>query len=302
VEVLHGTDNTVPCFFNIYRGKKVVTIHDTMYIRPLEKAISNPTLKQRAVDLYNKLAIPASANGADAVITVSDYSKKDIIKHIKIKEEKITVIKEGIDSKYRQVKSEKAAEKVRAKYSITKPFVLVSAASDLRKNSIRAIEAFNLFNNVTEYGYQLVITSIGKKELATTDIAAKIKELNLEKYTIITDYVADEDLVALYNCAFMFLFPSMWEGFGLQVLEAFACGLPVVTADNTSLMEIAGGAAEIVDPFSVQDIVRGMEELHKNRAKRESYVEKGFERIKDFSWKKAAEETLAVYNRLVAVK
>lgn len=296
IDVLHGTDNTLP--YN-YKGKKVVTIHDTMYIRPIEKAIAKPTAKQRAVDLYNKFMIPASAKNADTVITVSEYSKKDIMKHIKIKEEKIVVIKEGIDSKYRVVKNEKAEARVKERFNITKPFVLISAASDLRKNTIRAIEAFNLFNNVTEYGYQLVITSIGKKELETTTIPAKIKELNLEKYTVITDYVPDDEMVALYNSAFMFLFPSMWEGFGLQVLEAFACGLPVVTADNTSLFEIAGGAAEIVDPFSVQDIVRGMEELHNNNARREGYIEKGLERVKEFSWKKAAQETLEVYKNLV---
>lgn len=299
VDILHGTDNTLPMLPH-YKGKRVVTIHDTMFIRPVSKAITKPTMKQRLIDVYNKLVIPASAKRADRIITVSGYSKQDIVKTLKVPEEKVTVIREGVEDRYRVVKNSKLIDKVRQKYGITKPYILISAASDIRKNSLRAIEAFNIFNNMTEYKYQLVIISIGAAELATTDIGKKIKEYNLEKYVIITGYVPDDDLVMLYNGAMFFLFPSIWEGFGLQVLEAFACGLPVITSDNTSLKEIAGDAAYFIDPFSVEDIVKGMIELEKSGDKAKELIGKGFRQAEKFSWKDTAKETLKMYEELAA--
>jgi glycosyltransferase involved in cell wall biosynthesis len=302
IDVLHGTDNTLPFINPFYHGKKIVTIHDTMYVRPLKKAVAKPTLKQKAIDIYNKVSIPLSARIADAVITVSDYSKSDIIKHTGVKEDKVSVIYEAADKKYTAINEEKKLDAIKRKYSIMKPFILLSAASDTRKNTIRALEAFNIFNNMTEFKYQLVITSIGKKEMATTNIAEKIKELNLEKYIIITEYAPEEDMILLYNTAFIFLFPSIWEGFGLQVLEAFSCGLPVVTSNNTSLSEVAGDAAMLIDPFSVEDIVRGLVEVEKSEAKRKILVEKGIKRAAEFSWKTTAQETLKIYESTAANK
>jgi glycosyltransferase involved in cell wall biosynthesis len=299
-DILHGTDNTLPYIYPFYRGKKVVTIHDTMFIRPLAKAIAKPTLKQRAVDAYNKFSIPLSGAVADHIITVSDYSKTDIIKNVRVKPEKVTVIKEAADKKYRVIKDDKKLESIRKRFAITKPFVLMSAASDTRKNTLRSLEAFNMFNNMTEFKYQLVITSIGKAEMETTRIAEKIRELNLEKYVIITEYAAEEDMIMLYNAAFLFLFPSMWEGFGLQVLEAFSCGLPVVTSNNTSLAEVAGDAAQLIDPYSVEDIVHGLMEVEKSAAKRGSLIEKGFKQAEKFSWKYTAQETLKIYEKVKA--
>jgi glycosyltransferase involved in cell wall biosynthesis len=298
VDILHGTDNTLPYMFPLYKGKKVVTIHDTMFIRPVNKAITRPTMKQRLTDIYNKLSVPAAAAKADRIITVSEYSKQDIVKIMKVPEEKVTVIKEGVEDKYRVVKNNKLIDKVRQKYSIIKPYILISAAADMRKNSLRAIEAFNIFNNMTEYKYQLVITSIESAELAMTNIGKKIAEYNLEKYVVITGYVPDDDMVLLYNGAMFFLFPSIWEGFGLQVLEAFACGLPVITSDNTSLKETAGDAAYFIDPFSVEDIVKGMADLEKSETRMQSLTAKGFLQADKFSWKDTAKATLKVYEEL----
>jgi glycosyltransferase involved in cell wall biosynthesis len=298
VDILHGTDNTLPYLYPFFHGKKIVTIHDAMFIRPLFKVVAKPTIKQRLVDAYNKFSIPVSAIKADHIITVSEYSKSDVLKYLHVKENKVSVITEAADAKYRVSKDDKKAEAVKQKYGIIKPFILLSAASDNRKNTIRSLEAFNIFNNMTEFRYQLVITSIGKKEMATTNIAGKIEELNLEKYVIITGYTPEEDMIMLYNTAFIFLFPSMWEGFGLQVLEAFSCGLPVVTSGNTSLSEVAGDAAMLIDPFSTEDIVRGLIELEKSAAKRDTLREKGFRQAEKFSWKKTAEETLNIYRRV----
>lgn len=296
-EILHCTDNKLPVMSRIFRGKKIVTIHDTMFVRPLSMAIAKPTMKQRALDAYMKYVIPASAKIADAVITVSEYSKSDIIKRMNIEQEKITVVTEGVEPKYRQTPENKKTAAVRERLGITKPFILMTAASDLRKNFDRAVEAFNLFNNMTEYKYQLVITSLGAEELRTTKITEKIKELNLDKYVTITGYISDDEMIALYNSALFFLFPSIWEGFGLQVLEAFACGLPVVCSNTTSLGEVAGDAAMNIDPYSVEDITRAMTELEKSEAKRLQLRERGFKQLERFSWKEAAVKTLEIYKK-----
>src|SRR6056297_270550 len=127
----------------------------------------------------------------------------------------------------------------------------------------------------------------------------KIKELNLEKYIVITDYVPDDEMVLLYNGAFFLFFPSFWEGFGLQVLEAFACGLPVITSNNTSLKEVAGEGAYFIDPFSVEDMVKGMSEVERSAAKRRALVLKGKKQLQLYSWKDAAVKTLNVYREVV---
>lgn len=298
VDVLHCTDNTIPFLYPFYRGKVLVTVHDTMHTRDLKLSIAKPTLKQIALDRYKKIGVPISAKKADMVITVSNYSKTDIINNIKIDEKNIRVINEGVDEKFKVINNKGAITRVMQKYSITKPYILTSGASDIRKNTIRAIEAFNIFNNLTEFKYQMVITSINPQELETTNIKQKIRELNLEKYIILTGYISDDDLIMLYNGALFFLFPSIWEGFGLQVLEAFACGLPVITSKNTSITEVAEDAALYIDPFSIEDIVSGMTEMEKSEAKRQMYVSKGFKQIEKFSWIKTAEETLKVYMEL----
>ncbi|MCX7698175.1 MAG: glycosyltransferase family 4 protein [Candidatus Goldbacteria bacterium] len=298
VDILHCTDNTAPFLYPFYRGKIVVTIHDTMHIRDLKSAIARPTLKQILIDRYKKLGVPASAKKADTIITVSNYSKTDIIKNLKIDEKKIKVIKEGVDKKFKVINNKNMISKVLQKYSITKPYILTTGAADVRKNTIRAIEAFNIFNNLTEYKYQMVITSINPKELETTNIIQKIRELNLEKYIVLTGYVPDDDLVTLYNGALFFLFPSIWEGFGLQVLEAFACGLPVIASSITSIKEVAEDAALYIDPFSVEDIVRGMIELEKSESKMQTLIAKGFKQVEKFSWETNARETLEVYKEL----
>ncbi len=299
--VLHCTDNKLPVFSRAFKGKKIVTIHDTMFVRPISMSVSKPTVKQRAVDAYLKTVIPASAKQADAVITVSEYSKNDIIKRIGTEPDKISVITEGVEPKYKEIKESRKITAAKSKFGLSKPFILMTAASDLRKNFDRAIEAFNLFNNMTEYKYQLVITSIGAEELKTTKIPEKIKSLNLEKYVTITGYVSDDEMIALYNTALFFLFPSIWEGFGLQVLEAFACGLPVICASNTSLGEVAGDAAMAIDPYSVEDITRAMTELEKSEAKRAQLKEKGFRQAEKFSWKEAAQKTLELYKKTAGV-
>jgi glycosyltransferase involved in cell wall biosynthesis len=299
IDILHSTDNTCPYLAGFFKNKIVLTIHDTMFVRPINRVILKPTLKQRFLDIYKKIGIPLSAKRADHIITVSEYSKQDIIRYLKVKEEKVTVIYEAVDKKYSVINDEKAKKNMKEKYKIIKPYILITAASDLRKNTARALEAFNIFNNITGYKYQLVITSIDYKELKTTNIIDKIKELNLEKYVIITGYVSDDDMVLLYNCAGVFLFPSIWEGFGLQVLESFASGCPVITSDNTSLKEIAKDAAIFVNPFMVDDIVRGLLEMEKNEEKKRELIQKGFERLKDFSWRETAKKTIEVYKKTI---
>jgi len=298
IDILHCTDNTAPFLYPFYKGKIVLTIHDTMYNRNLRNSILKPTLKQIILDKYKKIGVPMSAKKANMIITISNYSKEDIIKNIKIDERKIRVINEAVDTKFKVVNNKNLINKVMQKYSITKSYILTSGASDIRKNTIRAIEAFNIFNNLTEYKYQLVITSISPRELETTNISEKIRELNLEKYVVLTGYVPDDDLVMLYNGALFFLFPSIWEGFGLQVLEAFACGLPVVASQSTSITEVAEDAVLYIDPFSVEDIVRGMIELEKSEAKMQMLISKGFKQIEKFSWEKTAWQTLEVYKEL----
>jgi len=291
IDILHSTDNSMPCVLGCFKGRNIVTIHDTMYVRAIAGSIAKPTLKQIITDSYNKFAIPESAKKAGCVITVSAFSKKCILKETKAKN--VSVIYEAAEEGKR--KTDKGALK---KYGIKTPYVLISGASDKRKNAPDAIDAFAVFNAKAGGIYSLVITSIGSKELRTTEIENRIRKNNLKDRAVITGYVSDEEMNALYKGAFCFFFPSLWEGFGLQVLEAFTSGTPVITSNCGSLPEVAGNAALLCDPNSFYDMSEKLLMLHNDKKLRAKLVASGKKQAKKFSWKRTAEETLKIYEKV----
>ncbi len=291
-DILHSTDNSMPCLLGTFKGKNIVTIHDTMYVRAISEAVAKPSLKQILVDSYNKFAIPESAKKADCVITVSEFSKKCILKETKAR--RVEVIYEAAE----EGKKEYDKETLK-KYGIKPPYVLISGASDKRKNAAAAIDAFAEFNNKTGGKYGLVITSIGKQELKTTEIEKHILKNSISKQTVITGYVTDAEMNTLYKKAFCFFFPSLWEGFGLQVLEAFVAGVPVITSDCGSLPEVAGSAALFCNPYSVLDMSEKLLLLHNDVMLRKKLVKAGMKQAEKFSWKKTARETLKIYGNIL---
>jgi len=263
----------------------IVTIHDVI---PLVFPEHFPRGLRGDLKLcFQKRALQNAA----AVITDSKSSKKDIVKYLDVPEKKIHVVYLAPNKEFRQLPARDR--------QLPKNFLLYVGDVNWNKNIIGLIKAFSQLK-IKDLYLVLVGSSFQNQSLSETqDIVRLIEELNLGKRVKILGRVAKKDLVAIYNLAKVYVQPSFYEGFGLPVLEAMACGTPVVTANTSSLLEISGNAAVFVNPDNIDSIAKGISKLlNYNNTYYCSQVKKGLEWVKRFSWKKTAQETINVYEQM----
>ena len=226
-----------------------------------------------------------SIKNASRVLTISEASKKDIIKFYGVKEDTIIVTYPGF-TPFKEFQNTNFFPK----WKTGEEYCIFVGTLQPRKNLIRLLEAFQKLN---EKNLKLVV--VGKKGWLYTEIFNKVKELKLDDRIVFLDYVDRSHLYQLFQNAKCFILPSLYEGFGIPVVEAMAAKVPVVVSNVSSLPEIVGDAGILVDPYSVDDIARGIKEaINLDETTRNSIIEKGLERTKQFSWEKAAYKTLAV--------
>lgn len=264
----------------------VVTIHDLSYLHFPELFKKNDLYQLTNWSAYS---IKDSAN----VIVPSQSTKDDILKNYEIKSSKITVTHEGYDKTRFKPQPKAAVEKTKSKYKIKGDYIILVGTLQPRKNIERLIESFNLLvTNNQQPDTTLVV--VGKKGWMYDQILAKSQKLGIEKQVIFTDFVPDVDLPALISGAKLYVNPSLWEGFGIPVIEAQACGVPVVVSNTSSLPEIVGDSGIFVDPESTDSIAKGIEKVISSEKTRSDLVNKGFENVKRFSWEVCAAETIKV--------
>jgi glycosyltransferase involved in cell wall biosynthesis len=244
-----------------------------------------------------KLMIPRSARKAGHIVTLSEFSKRDISERYGIAPEKITVTYCGPDENFAPVDRSQAREELARKYKIEGPFLLYVGRIQARKNLIRLVEALAALKK-RGAPHKLVI--VGKQDFQVEQLTAKVAELGLDKDVIFTGYVPTEDLPKFYSAAEAFVFPSIFEGFGLPVIEAMACGAAVVTSYGSSLEEVAGDAALLADPHSTDSIVTAIDRVLRDDTWREELRRRGIERAKQFSYRDAAAQTIRLYRQLAA--
>jgi glycosyltransferase involved in cell wall biosynthesis len=227
------------------------------------------------------------------IIADSQNTKNDCIKYLGIPEEKIKVIYLAPDSIYQPINNkQEIREQVCKKYNIEFPFILYTGTLEKRKNIPILIKAFY---KLKKMGISHKLLIVGKKGWKYDDIFKTIKTLNLQKDIMFTGYVPKEDLVKFYNLADLFVYPSLYEGFGLPPLEAMACGCPVITSNTSSLPEVVKDAGIMFNPYCVDELVKIMYEVLIDESLRIELSRKGLERAKLFNWRKTAEETWKVY-------
>lgn len=263
--------------------RSVVTIHDIGFEH-------FPEAYHWADKLYHKLTIQIIKRAATKIIAVSHFTKEDIVKTYKIPQEKIVVVLNGYDEdKYKVLPESKNV--LKEKYQIDSSYILFVGRLELKKNIPRLVEAFGRFKlKYPEDKHKLVL--VGTKGLTFPLVEEQIKKFNLENEIVFPGWVGSDDLPIFHNNADLFVFPSLFEGFGIPVLEAMACGCPVICSNTTSLPEVTGEAALMFDPLKIEEIVARMEQVLFNPEVSDSLRIKGLERVKQFSWKKCAEETL----------
>lgn len=268
----------------------VISVMDLSYIRFPEMFKKNDLYQLQNWTSY-------SVRNAKKIFTISEASKNDIIKFYKVEPEKVVVTYPGIKLKAQMsnLKSiSKNAKLIKDKYGIDGDYILFVGTVQPRKNLVRLIEAFS---RITDPKVSLVI--VGKKGWLYEEIFEAPKKFSVEDRVKFLNYVSDEDLQLLYKNALCFTLPSLYEGFGLPVLEAMANGCPVVISKTSSLPEVGGDAAIYVDPENVENIAEGLQKILSEEKLRKELIEKGYKQVKKFSWERTARETLKVLEEVV---
>lgn len=270
--------------------KSILTVHDILFE-------SHPEFFPEFHRRLLKFFIPFSAKRVNRIISVSEFTKKQIIKYYSIPEEKITVIYEGVSDKFVPMGDKDLIFSVLKRYGIKKKYILFVGRIEPRKNITGLLKAFDYIKKRGHNNLCLVIVGNQDKIFQEKELFDKIKEMQLDSDIVFTGGVSENDLTILYNGAEVLVYPAFAEGFGLPVLEAMACGTPVITSNTTSLPEVAGEAAIFVNPYSYEEIGESLNRLLSNQGLRKELSAKGLERARKFSWENAAKNTIEVYKK-----
>jgi len=287
-QLLHEPHYVLP---PLTRCRTVVTIHDCIHLRFPEY------LPSRAAFAYAHTMIRLAARKADRVLTVSEASKRDILHSTGVAAEKVVVVHNGLDSRFAAVPDAEAVDRVRQRFQLDHPFVLYVGNIKPHKNLERLIAAFASMRGDGPEGLKLVV--IGDETSKHPGLRQAVHRHRLDKHVRFFGFQPAATLVTFYRLARAFVFPSLYEGFGLPPLEAMANETPVVTSNVSSLPEVAGDAALLVDPYDVASIADGIRRAVTDEALRQQLIARGRLRAREFSWARAAGDTLAGYRQVV---
>jgi glycosyltransferase involved in cell wall biosynthesis len=269
------------------RCRSVVTIHDCIHL------MFPQYLPNRAAYLYAKASMWVAVHRSHRILTVSEASKRDIMHFFNVDPEKIVVVYNAIDERFRVAPPKEDVERVRERYQLHHKFVLYAGNIKPHKNLVRVIEAFDALR---QRGFdELKLLIIGDEISKTPSLRRAVHKHKLHKHVRFLGYLTDETLAILYRLAAVFVFPSLYEGFGLPPLEAMASGTPVVTSNVSSLPEVAGGAAVLVDPYDVVSIVEGIERVLTDSTLAAELRSRGIARAGEFSWERSVARTRELY-------
>lgn len=289
IDVLHSPHHHTP--LAPLGARRVVTFHDVTF---LLLPARYPLVRR----LYMEGLSRASARIADAIITPSQAARQDVVRTLGVPAERVVAIPEAAAAQYRPIEDGDALGRVRWRYQVPSRYLLSVGSLEPGKNRPRLIRAYA---RLRSEGVDCPLVVVGQPAWRYEGEYELVHRLGLTGQVRFLGYVPEEDLPVLYSGAALLAFPSLYEGFGLPVLEAMACGTPVVTSSGSAMAEVAGGAALLIDPRSVEALAEAMGRLLSDEALRAELRARGLERAKQFSWERAARETLSVY-QVVAAK
>ena len=311
VDILHGPfDNVLPAI----GCKRITTIHDIRYfdIYPrLKNAVpelSRYPIDSRGFNSWNEWMkgmirrVSSAVQKADAIITISDYSRDALENILHVDKHRIHRVYNGVSPSFVPILNGDGILKTLARYGIDRDYLMFIGHIDPFKNILRMIDAYHMIKHDggANIPRLVMISPTRESDWFYQIVMKKIKELSLTDDIYIAGNVPDEDIPFFYNGAEALLIPSLYEGFGLPAVEAMACGIPVVASDSCSLPEIVGDAAILVDPYSVDSIAEGMHKVLSDKGLRNKLTGRGRERASLFSWEETARETVKVYKEVCA--
>jgi glycosyltransferase involved in cell wall biosynthesis len=270
--------------------RKLLTVHDLAFLFYPEAAM--PSLSH-----YLNVVVPASVRRSDHILADSENTAKDLQEQWRVPADKISVVQGAVDhAHFRLIPDRQRQQAVRQRYQIgDAPFILALSRLEPRKNFVRLIEAFAWARSEANLPHRLVVG--GGKGWLYNEIFGKVVELGLQQAVIFPGFIADADLPVLYSAAEFFAYPSLYEGFGLPIVEALACGAAVLTADNSCLPEAGGPGALYVQATSVSSIAEGLLRLAQDGELRQRLRQAGLAHAARFTWERSARQLLAAYER-----
>lgn len=283
-DVAHFTNGMIPMASPV---ATVVTVHDMSlrlypHCHPIRRRLLNRPLMQVAI------------RTASAIVTVSHSARRDLLNLHGVSPDRVLVVHEAASPAFAPISDRARLDSVRARYALPERFILYVGTIEPRKNLMRLMSAFA---DARRAGITQQLVCVGPYGWASRDLSGHIERLGIQDAVRFTGYVPFDDLPAIYNLGDFFVFPSLYEGFGLPVVEAMASGLPVLTSNTSSLGEIAGDAAETIDPTDTDALASAMRRLATDRDLRRERSQLGLQRARSFSWTQTAREMLAVYQR-----
>ncbi len=290
IDFLHSTCNTSALRLKV---PLLLTLHDIIY---LEELNFKGTAYQNFGNLYRKFVVPAIVKKSRYIITVSNFEKDVIMKKLNVSEEKIKVVYNAVNKKFNNNYTSAEIKDFKEKYHLPEQFILFLGNTAPKKNTNNAVDAYIKYCDNFSEPMPMVILDYDKSLLEE-----KLKKCNrqeLLKNFIFLGFIASDEMPLMYNAATLFLYPSLRESFGLPILEAMGCGTPVITSNTSSMPEVSGNAALLVDPFSTNDIAEKIAEILTNVSLKNDLIQKGIVRAAEFTWKRSAENLLSIYNTM----
>ena len=297
--ILHCTSNTAPVSTDI---PLVVTLHDIIYMESsyLKIMEGSGSLYQKFGNAYRRMIVPQIVKKSRKIITVSHFEKNRIAEFFGMAgDPRLTAVYNGVSEHFKPVSDQLELQRVREKYHLPDRYFFFLGNTDPKKNTKGTLKAYSDFLKLTGSDIRLVMLDYDQVELEK--LLAEINDAALIERIVLTGYVVNTDLPSIYGQCEVFLYPSLRESFGIPMLEAMACGVPVITSDTSSMPEVAGDAALIINPFKPEEITEALISLTSDNALKNQLITKGFAQAARFSWKAMAENVLRIYREMADV-
>jgi len=294
-DILHCTSNTAPVKTDI---PLIVTLHDIIYLESISIFKKGGTWYQKLGNMYRRYVVPAVVKKSDRIITVSKFERNRIKEFFGFPDtdKRLVAVYNGVSEHFVPISDQSELKRVKEKYKLPDRFAFFLGNTDPKKNTPGVLKAFSDYLKQTGEDVYLVMLDYEKDALSK--VLSDIGAPELIKNIVLTGYVINTDLPAIYNLCEVFVYPSLRESFGIPMLEAMRCGTPVITSNTSSMPEVSGNAAYIVDPYKPEEITKAIIDISKDETLRNDLIKKGLEQAKKFSWKNMAIEVLELYKAI----
>lgn len=292
IDVLHCTANTAPLNSS---APIITTLHDIIYLEKLN--LTQGSMYQRIGNLYRRWNVPRTVKKSKVITTVSNFERQRILDHFDLPEEKVVTVYNAVGSHFKKITDPTELERVKLKYNLPDEYLFFLGNTDPKKNVRGVLAALAILKQQGKLRLPIVMPDLDS--LYLNQLLSDLKAPDLANDIVLCGYIPNIEIPAVYSSAVLFLYPSLRESFGIPLLEAMACGVPVVTSNSSPMTEVAGNAALYAEAANPESIAENIDMLLNNEQYRQQLVALGKERIKLFSWENTASQMLTLYEKIV---